>query len=85
MRIVPFIIAGVVTAALVITLNTRLTIGGKEAPALGSFLSPQHGFWQNAENSNADFTANLKFPGLDGKVDAYLDDPCAAYFCRAGK
>ncbi len=74
MRIVPFIITGAVTAALVITLNIRLTIGGKEAPAFGSFFSPQHGFWQNAENSNADFTANLKFPVLNGKVDVYFDD-----------
>ena len=74
MRIVPFIIAGAVTIALVITLNTRLTIGGKEAPAFGSFLSPQHGFWQNAENSNVDFAADLKFPQLNGKVDVYFDE-----------
>ena len=74
MRIVPFIIAAVVTIALIITLNTRLTIGGTEAPAFGSFLSPQHGFWQNAERSNEDFAADLKFSQLNGKVEVYFDD-----------
>ncbi len=74
MRIVPFLIAAAVTTTLVITLNTRLTIGGKEAPAFGSFFSPQHGFWQNAEPASEKFTANLNFPQLNGKVDVYLDD-----------
>jgi penicillin amidase len=74
MRIVPFIISAAITIALVITLNTRLTIGGKEAPPFGSFLSPQHGFWQNAENAAEDFTVDLKFPQLSGKVNVYLDD-----------
>jgi penicillin G amidase len=74
MRIVPFIITAAVTTALVIVLNIRLTIGGKEAPAFGSFLSPQHGFWQNAEPASENFTANLTFSKLNGKVDVYLDD-----------
>ncbi len=74
MKIVPFFIAAAITTVLVITLNTRLTIGGKEAPAFGSFLSPQHGFWQNAEPASENFTANLKFPELTGNVDVYLDD-----------
>ena len=74
MRIVPFIITAVITTALIITLNIRLTIGGTEAPAFGSFLSPQHGFWQNAENSNEDFAGDLKFAQLNGKVDVYFDE-----------
>ena len=74
MRIAPFIITAVITTGLVVALNTRLTIGGKEAPAFGSFFSPQHGFWQNAENANKDFTTDLKFPDLKGKVNVYLDD-----------
>ena len=74
MRIVPFLIAAAVTTTLVITLNTRLTIGGKEAPAFGTFFSPQHGFWQNAEPASENFSANLHFPQLAGKVDVYLDD-----------
>ncbi len=74
MRIVPFIVSSVVTLGLVITLNTRLTIAGTEAPAFGSFFSPQHGFWQNAEPASENFTADLKFPQLNGNVDVYLDD-----------
>ncbi len=74
MRIVPFLITTAITTALVITLNTRLTLGGKEAPAFGDFFSPQHGFWQNAEAASERFTADLKFSQLQGKVDVYLDD-----------
>lgn len=74
MRVVPFIIASAVTVALIITLNTSLTIGGVKAPAFGTFLSPQQGFWQNAEAANTDFSGNLNFPFLQGKVEVYFDE-----------
>ncbi|MEI7964879.1 MAG: penicillin acylase family protein [Chitinophagaceae bacterium] len=74
MRIVPFLLATAITTGLVITLNTRLPLAGSEAPAFGKFLSPQHGFWQNAETANYDFTTDLKFPQLKGKVSVYLDE-----------
>lgn len=64
------IIFSVITAGLVVALNTKLLL---PAP-LGKLLSPQHGIWQNAENSNTDFNADLKFPQLKGKVSVYLDD-----------
>ncbi|MDB5223480.1 MAG: penicillin acylase family protein [Chitinophagaceae bacterium] len=70
MRVIPFIIFGFITAALIIILNTSLLL---PAP-LGKLLSPQHGIWQNAEPVNEDFTANLSFPQLTGKVNVYLDD-----------
>lgn len=70
MRIIPFIIFSLITAALIIILNTSLVL---PAP-LGKLLSPQHGIWQNAEPVNEDFTANLSFPQLTGKVNVYLDD-----------
>lgn len=70
MRIVPFIAAAVVTSGLVVTLNTKLVLPA----ALGKLLSPQHGIWQNAEPASLSFNADLKFPGLSGKVDVYLDD-----------
>ncbi|MEO7924910.1 MAG: penicillin acylase family protein [Chitinophagaceae bacterium] len=70
MRIVPFIISTVVTAALVFALNKQWgTI-----PPMGKFLSPQHGFWQNAEPSGQSFDAELNFPGLKGKADVYFDE-----------
>jgi len=74
MRLIPFLISATITTALVYALNTSWKIGGKDAPSFGTFLSPQHGFWQNAESSNTDFTADLKFPELKGKVEVYFDD-----------
>ncbi|MBK9530750.1 MAG: penicillin acylase family protein [Chitinophagaceae bacterium] len=70
MRIVPFIAAAVVTSGLIVVLNSKLIL---TAP-LGKLVSPQHGIWQNAEPASEDFTADLKFPQLNGKVDVYLDD-----------
>lgn len=70
MRVVPFIISGLFTAGLIIILNTALIL---PAP-LGKLLSPQHGIWQNAEPANENFTADLSFPQLAGKVNVYLDD-----------
>ena len=70
MRIIPFFIFGVITAGLIVILNTTAIL---PAP-LGKLLSPQHGIWQNAEPANEDFTANLSFPLLKGKVNVYLDD-----------
>lgn len=70
MRIVPFAISTIVTAGLVIALNTQI---GK-IPPMGKFLSPQHGFWQNAEAADCDYSADLKFPELKGKANVYFDE-----------
>lgn len=70
MRIAFSIITALLTAALIIILNTKMVL---PAP-LGKLLSPQHGIWQNAEKADADFTAALSFPQLQGKVNVYLDD-----------
>ena len=74
MRVVPFIIGAILTVVLIIVLNNQLPAGGGKTPVPGSFLSPQQGFWQNAEPANVDFNANLKFPGLKGKTTVYFDD-----------
>ncbi|HEV7779868.1 MAG TPA: penicillin acylase family protein [Chitinophagaceae bacterium] len=71
MRIVPFAISAVVTAGLIFALNRPL--GPLPMPA-GKFLSPQHGFWQNAEPSGKNFDADLKFPDLKGKAEVYIDE-----------
>lgn len=42
--------------------------------ALGVFLSPQTGFWQNAENTNEDYNENVNLPGLKDKVQVYFDE-----------
>jgi len=70
MRILPLIITVLFTIGLVVILDTKMLL---PAP-LGKLLSPQHGVWQNAENSNNDFSADLKFPQLKGKVDVYFDE-----------
>lgn len=70
MRVVPFLVSTFVTAGLVFTLNKRWGA----IPAMGNFLSPQHGFWQNAEAADHDFNADLTFPGLTGKSEVYFDD-----------
>jgi penicillin amidase len=70
MRIIPFIISTVLTAGLVVALNTKWG----SVPPMGKFLSPQHGFWQNAEATDHDFTADLKFPDLKGRAEVYFDE-----------
>ncbi len=57
MRIVPFIISAALTTGLVAVLNTPLSVGKTKTPRLGYFLSPQQGFWQNAEPENKSFDA----------------------------
>ena len=69
MRIIPFLIFGVVTTALIVILNSTLLI---PAP-LGKLLSPQSGVWQNAEPVDENYSADLTFPQLKGKVNVYFD------------
>lgn len=70
MRIFPFIISAVITTGLVIALNKKWG----SVPPMGKFLSPQHGFWQNAEAADHDFNADMKFPDLKGAVEVYFDE-----------
>ncbi len=70
MKIFPFIIFGLITAALVVILNSTLLL---PAP-LGKLLSPQNGLWQNAEPVDQDYSADLSFPQLKGKVNVYFDE-----------
>ncbi len=70
MRIIPFVVSAVITTGLVFALNKKW---GK-VPPMGKFLSPQHGFWQNAESDDYDYSAELKFPDLKGNASIYLDE-----------
>ena len=71
MRIGPFLISVVITTGLIYGLNKKW---GSSAMPVGKFLSPQFGIWQNAEAADNDFTADLKFAGLNGKAEIYLDE-----------
>ncbi|MDQ6903535.1 MAG: penicillin acylase family protein, partial [Bacteroidota bacterium] len=55
---------------MIIILNSFVLL---PAP-LGKLLSPQNGVWQNAEPVDEDYSANLKFPQLQGKVNVYFDE-----------
>ena len=70
MRIIPFLISLVLTAALIFFLDNQW---GK-LPPLGKFLSPQHGFWQNAEPADKNFGGELSLPGLKDRASVYFDE-----------
>jgi hypothetical protein len=72
MRIVLFIVSALTTLALIVLLNTSLTIGGNKTPRFGNFFSPNNGFWQNAEPTNTQFNDNIPSNALKGKVEVFL-------------
>lgn len=74
MRILPCILSAVATMGVTTLLNMQLPAGESKTPRLGYFLSPQQGFWQNAEPADASFDGDVKVSGLKGKVDVYMDD-----------
>ncbi len=71
MRLFRGLLTFAITILLIWTLNRPW---GKTIPMpLGSFLSPQTGFWQNAEDVHKSFNQRLDFSELKGKVNVYLD------------
>jgi penicillin G amidase len=70
MKIIPLIISALVTAVLVVVLNSSFVL----PVPLGKLLSPQNGLWQNAEPVDHDYSAALSFPQLKGKVSVYFDE-----------
>lgn len=74
MRITACIASAFITVALIWMLNSRWIIGGSETPRLGYFLSPQKGFWQNADPSGKDFNDLIKLKELKEDAAVYFDD-----------
>jgi penicillin amidase len=70
MRIVPAIVCAVTAIILVLALSFKWGA----VPPMGKFLSPQHGFWQNAESITGSYDAELKIPGLRGQTEVYFDE-----------
>ncbi len=70
MRVIPFLISTVFITGLIICLDKKW---GK-IPPLGSFFSPQHGFWQNAEPAGKSYSARLALPGVRNKAEIYFDE-----------
>src|SRR5688500_7309244 len=70
MRIVLFLSSTIITLLLIFALNKKWGA----IPPLGKFLSPQEGFWQNAEPIDYDYGENLSLAGLKDKADVYIDE-----------
>jgi len=70
MRLIFFIFSTLITLVLVFFLDRKWG----PIPPLGRFLSPQQGFWQNAEPTDHDFSQELVFKNLKGSVNVYLDE-----------
>lgn len=70
MRVIPFFISAIITLALIFVFNRKWG----SIPPIGKFLSPQQGFWQNAEPVDVDRNEQLNFTGLKGKAKVYLDE-----------
>lgn len=69
MRIIPAVIAGAVTLSLTWALNTKIG----SVPPLGKLLSPQQGFWMNAEPIDAT-RDQVQLPGFKGMAEVWFDD-----------
>jgi penicillin amidase len=74
MRVAGCIFFAIITMTLIYFLDTQLTVGGQKTPRLGYFLSPQKGFWQNAEAADKKFNADIHLPQLSGKTEVYFDE-----------
>ncbi|MDX1408571.1 MAG: penicillin acylase family protein, partial [Saprospiraceae bacterium] len=67
------ILSALLTAGLIILLDTPLPLGQTTLPAIGKFMSPSTGFWRNAERQrHRDITIHLD--GIRDQVQIVLDD-----------
>lgn len=70
MPLIKFIASAAITITVILALDTR--IGG--FPAAGRFLSPFHGFWQNAETQDPPAEGELRLAGLLEPVMVLYDE-----------
>jgi len=69
MKTFRFVISFSIALAIGIALNTKIG----SIPPLGKFLSPFHGFWQNAENDSIDIKSR-SLAGISDSVNVYFDE-----------
>src|SRR5688572_9151499 len=81
MRKVTFILTAMVTCLLVFALNRSWDT----IPALGQFVSPQHGFWKNAESANEDYSASFSIKGLKDSSGVYFDERLVPHIFAAAE
>lgn len=70
MKTFKFVLSFIVTITIGVSLNTRIGAW----PPLGKFLSPFHGFWQNAENEEIDLADEIELRNLNEPVNIFFDD-----------
>ena len=70
MKIVYFLLSLSVTLIVIVLLSS----GFGKAPPFGKFLSPQHGFWQNAEPVSQQYSADIIIPAVSESTEIYFDD-----------
>ena len=70
MRIITFLLSSIITLCLIFALNKKWGV----IPPIGKLLSPQQGFWQNAETVGGNRNEHFSFSGLKGKATVYLDE-----------
>lgn len=70
MKLLPGILVSVLTVAVIVILNLQL---GK-IPPLGKFLSPQHGFWLNAEPAGHPEDITISISGLKQPAEVFFDN-----------
>lgn len=68
-----FLISILACAGLILVLDNPVTISGLSLPPMGRFMSPSHGFWQNAETNSTDQLAD-RVEGLSADVQVVFDD-----------
>ncbi len=74
MRIFRFLLAAVVTGALIWFLKTPQKAGDKSLPPLGAFFNPFSGFWANAERADGANFDDKSLPGLKAPCQVLYDD-----------
>ena len=74
MRYIKFLLALALTVGLVYILSNPQTVKGKKTPAMGHFLNPFSGFWQNAEPLEQTFPETTDIEGFEGKASVVYDD-----------
>jgi penicillin amidase len=73
MRFIKFIASLTITISLIYLLNNRWVIGGNPVPALGKFLDPFHGFWQNIEPVDGEQSSAINLGNLKEQVTVEFD------------
>ncbi|MEQ8472534.1 MAG: penicillin acylase family protein [Marinoscillum sp.] len=70
MKTFRFVFLLTITLAMAVALNSKIS----GIPPLGKFLSPFHGFWQNAEEEGASYEDKINLKGLSASVSVYYDE-----------